>query len=162
IVGLVIAPRARIGRVFHWWLFAITSFVILAGEGNTHPWYQLPLVPVTAAFAGVACDSVLLRSGNTSFLKTSVIAACVVLFAGFAYLSFRSLKEAYDPWTVPLMEAGREVDRITPPSALIAVADGGDATAIYYSRRRGWHFPEYLGMHWGDPADSEQIIQDLE
>ena len=30
-------------------------FIIVVGYGNRHRWYQLPLVPIAAAFAGVAC-----------------------------------------------------------------------------------------------------------
>ena len=30
-------------------------FVIVVGYGNRHLWYQLPLVPIAAAFAGAGC-----------------------------------------------------------------------------------------------------------
>src|SRR6266498_2792118 len=50
VVGLFVAPRSRYSRLFHWWLVAIVLFIVVVGYGNRHPWYQLPLVPITAAF----------------------------------------------------------------------------------------------------------------
>jgi hypothetical protein len=55
-----------------------------------------------------------------------------------------------------------EVRRIAPGDALVAVADGGDPTAILYSGRKGWHFPYDNGMGGGTPADSKQAIAQLE
>ena len=39
-------------------------FVIVVGYGNRHRWYQLPLVPIAATFAGAACAFI----GSKSFL----------------------------------------------------------------------------------------------
>src|SRR5207249_5954227 len=66
LVGLFVAPRLRrcsaegrlrskYSALFHWWLVAMVLFVIIAGYGNRHRWYQLPFVPITAALAGAAC-----------------------------------------------------------------------------------------------------------
>src|SRR5439155_5383511 len=54
ILGLSVAPRGKYTRVFHWWLAATILFIIVVGYGNRHQWYQLPLVPIAAAFAGAA------------------------------------------------------------------------------------------------------------
>ena len=45
----------RYSRLFHWWLAAMIVFIIVVGYGNRHRWYQLPLVPIAAAFAGAGC-----------------------------------------------------------------------------------------------------------
>src|SRR5437870_9691642 len=57
VVGLFVAQSRdrRYRRLFHWWLAAMILFVIVVGYGNRHRWYQLPLVPIAAAFAGAAC-----------------------------------------------------------------------------------------------------------
>jgi hypothetical protein len=55
LIGLFVAPRGRFGHLFDWWLAAMVLFVVAVGYGNRHPWYQLPLVPIAAAFAGAAC-----------------------------------------------------------------------------------------------------------
>jgi hypothetical protein len=55
LIGLFVAPRGRFGYLFDWWLAAMVLFVVAVGYGNRHPWYQLPLVPIAAAFAGAGC-----------------------------------------------------------------------------------------------------------
>ena len=57
LVGLFV-PQSRdrrYSRLFHWWLATMIVFIIVVGYGNRHRWYQLPLVPIAAAFAGAAC-----------------------------------------------------------------------------------------------------------
>src|SRR5205807_7251824 len=64
-VGFAIARSTRLGqgygaagisvRLFDWWLATMILFIVAAGYGNRHPWYQLPLVPIAAVFAGMAC-----------------------------------------------------------------------------------------------------------
>src|SRR5947207_5419997 len=56
LMGLFVAPRGKYGRLFDWWLAAMVLFVVVLGYGNRHRWYQLPLVPIAAAFAGAACS----------------------------------------------------------------------------------------------------------
>ena len=56
LVGLFV-PQSRdrrYSRLFHCWLAAMIVFIIVVGYGNRHRWYQLPLVPIVAAFAGAA------------------------------------------------------------------------------------------------------------
>src|SRR5437660_4604120 len=54
-LGLFVAPRGKYTRILHCWLAAMVLFIIVVGYGNRHQWYQLPLVPIAAAFAGAAC-----------------------------------------------------------------------------------------------------------
>src|SRR5207249_7825438 len=57
LIGLFV-PQSRdrkYSRLFHWWLVAMILFIIAVGYGNRHRWYQLPMVPITAGFAGAAC-----------------------------------------------------------------------------------------------------------
>lgn len=58
-------------------------------------------------------------------------------------------------------QIGNELNRITPPDALVLIADDGDPRAIYYSNRRGWHFLED-GLFKGYPADTQQAVAWLE
>src|SRR6266702_2884861 len=55
-VRIMSIPRLRdAARPFHWWLAAMILFMVIVGYGNRHPWYQLPLIPIAAAFGGAAC-----------------------------------------------------------------------------------------------------------
>jgi len=49
LVGIILPTHNQFGRIFHWWLIGI---MIIVGEGS----FKLPLVPVAAALAGIACD----------------------------------------------------------------------------------------------------------
>ena len=84
LVGLLVAPRMKYSRFFHWWLAAMVPFVIVLGYGNRHLWYQLPLVPIAAAFAGAACAFV------ASSISSRVIAVTlsILLVSSFETLAF--------------------------------------------------------------------------
>jgi hypothetical protein len=159
-VGGLFVPAGKYGRVFHWWLAALIAFVIIAGHGNRHPWYQLPAVPIAAALAGRLFDFVVrkihLLSGSKILEWSAVGAFC----AAVAVPSHMYGRELYEPWAVPLMEGGREIDRIASPDALVIFVVDGDSSAIYYSRRKGWHaFDE---SDWGQPLDDSEAITGLE
>jgi 4-amino-4-deoxy-L-arabinose transferase-like glycosyltransferase len=158
IAGAVLAWRTR-ARVFVWWLLAVVVFTVPLGEGSTHSWYQLPLVPIAAALGGLAAGrawSALLRRAGRG------LASAVVGVGGIAVavVAFVQVKPWYDPWAEPLRAAGRELGRISPLGALVIIADDGNPTALYYSGRRGWHALD--GRVWGIPADDDEAIRQLE
>jgi 4-amino-4-deoxy-L-arabinose transferase-like glycosyltransferase len=162
LIGSVLPSHATFGRVFHWWLMALLLFVFLAGEGNRHQWYQLPIVPVAAAFAGLACDFALRTCAQLTGAKIAAVLCCI-FYAALAYLSYSSLKPLYEPQPqrIQAWQVGNALNHITPADALVIVADDGDPTAIYYSRRKGWHFLQD-GMFKGYPLNSQQAIMQLE
>lgn len=162
--GIAIRSRKKFGRMFHWWLVAIVIFIVFAAQGNgRHPWYQLPMVPVAAAFAGQACSFGFRKIkglvGNDIIL--GIIP--VVFFVILGYLSYSYLKPWYIPWGRPLMEAGIELERTTPLDALVMIADDGDPTGIYYSKRKGWHFPQGAVLPWEPyPVNDKEAISEVE
>jgi hypothetical protein len=162
LIGGMLSPQAMFGRVFHWWLVALLFFVFLAGEGNRHPWYQLPVVPMAAAFGGMACDLAWRIYAQRMSAKITAVLCCV-FFALLAYCSYSSLKPLYEPLPqrVQAWHMGYVLNQITPANALVIVADDGDPTAIYYSRRKGWHFLRD-GMFKGYPLDSQEAIRQVE
>jgi len=158
LIGLFVAPRSKFSGVFHWWLAAMILFIFVVGYGNRHPWYQLPLVPISAAFAGAACA--FLESKISSHVAVTTLSTLVVSsFAIFAYLYVRPL---YESSAAQLRDAGQELKKTTAADALIIAADTGDPTIFYYAERKGWHFLEEDGIYDGNPSDSEQAIADLE
>ena len=158
LIGLFIVPRAKFARIFHWWLAAMVLFIIVVGYGNRHPWYQLPLVPISCALAGGACaivtnkiDSEAFKSGLSIFLATT-----------FLCLSFFYTLSFYQPVAQAFRTAGLLLKETTPSDALIIAADDGNPTLFYYAERKGWHFPEEDGMWQGSPRNSEQVKAELE
>ena len=160
LVGLFV-PQSRdrrYPRLFHWWLAAMIAFIIVVGYGNRHLWYQLPLVPIAAAFAGTGCAFV------ASKISSRVIAATlsVLLVSSFVIPAFWYVQPFYQSSAAQLRDAGLELKKMTPPDVLIVCADMGDPTIFYYAERKGWHFPESGGIYNGTPDDSEQAMENLE
>lgn len=154
VIGIFLPLQAKFGRLFHWWLLAILLFLFVAGQGHRHPWYLLPIVPVAAAFGGHACDFILSRIAQRAQLPVTIVFA-LTFFSSLSYLSLAYVKPLYEPIRMAAFHAGRELNRFVPPEALIAVADGGDPTCFYYSRRKGWHYLEDFG---NAPRNSQEAI----
>ncbi len=158
IIGLFVAPREKYASLFHWWLAAMVLFIIVVGYGNRHPWYQLPLVPIAAAFAGAAC--VFFRSKISS--RVVVMTLSILLASSFAILAYIHMRSLYRSSAAALRDAGIELRKTTAPGSLIIAADSGDPTIFYYAERKGWHFLEKGGIYDGNPSDSPEAIADLE
>ena len=155
--GLLITRKTSGARIFQWWLAAMLVFIIIVGKGNRHPWYQLPLVPIGAAFAGAACA---FAAGKIRDRRTKAVLT-ILLAAAFCGSSFYYARPFYRAWATHLRDAGLELRRITPPTSLIIAADHGDPTILYYAERRGWHLPEKDGIYNGDPGSADQLINDV-
>jgi hypothetical protein len=133
-------------------------FIIVVGYGNRHRWYQLPMVPIAAAFAGAAWAFV---SSKISSRVISVTLS-VMLVSAFSTLAFWYVQPFYQSSAAQLRDAGLELKKATPADALIVAADMGDPTIFYYAEQKGWHFPENDAIYNGTPDDSEQAIENLE
>ena len=160
LVGLFVphSRDRRYSRLFHWWLAAMIVFIIVVGYGNRHRWYQLPLVPIAAAFAGVACAFVASKISS----RLVAVTLSVLTVSSFTSLAFWYVQPFYQPSAAQLRDAGFELKTVTPTDALIVAADMGDPTIFYYAERKGWHFPENDAIYNGTPDDSEQAIENLE
>ena len=158
IIGLAVAPRGKHSRLFHWWLAAMIAFIFFVGWGNRHQWYQLPLVPIAAVFAGCACQ----RIGEVLRPQRAVLfVASLLLIAGFGISSYLCARPLYRSSATGLRNLGLELNQATTANALVIAADDGDPTVFYYAHRKGWHFLED-GIYQGNPLDSAQILVDLE
>jgi hypothetical protein len=158
LIGLLVAPRSKYSRFFHWWLIAMVLFVIVVGYGNRHRWYQLPLVPIASAFAGAACAFV----GSKISSRAIAVILSILLVSSFTTLAFWCVQPFYESSAAQLRDAGLALKKVTPPDALIVAADMGDPTIFYYAERKGWHFLEENAIYNGNPDDSEQAIENLE
>jgi 4-amino-4-deoxy-L-arabinose transferase-like glycosyltransferase len=158
LVGLFVVPRRRYSRLFHWWLAGMVLFIVVAGYGNRHPWYQLPLVPIVTAFAGAACAFL---ASKISW-RPAAITLSLLVAGSFAILSYLYVRPLYETSAAQLRDVGLELNKITPSDALIVAADTGDPTIFYYAKRKGWHFLEEDGIYAGNPGDSQEATANLE
>ena len=158
LLGAVVAPRGKYSRLFHWWLGAMLLFVFVAGYGNRHQWYQLPLVPIAAALAGGACAWI---ASNARMSRSLLALGALFLTVSFAASSYFCIQPFYRPAAASLRNLGLELNEATTANALIIAATDGDPTIFYYAHRKGWHFLGD-GVYDGNPLDSAQIIANLE
>src|SRR5206468_2315715 len=158
LIGVFVAPRGKYGCLFDWWLVAMVLFVVAVGYGNRHPWYQLPFVPIAAAFAGAACAFF----GSKISSRVAAVTLSISLAGSFAILAFFYVRPLYESSAAQLRDAGLELKKITAPDALIVAADMGNPAIFYYANRKGWHFLEQRGIYGGTPKNSQEAIADLE
>ena len=157
-VGMITTRSTSSVRPFRWWLGAMILFIVIVGYGNRHQWYQLPLIPIAAAFAGAACVFV----GSKISSRTVKLTFSILLAASLGFSAFRYARYFYQPSAAPLRDTGLKLRMVTPLGALVVAADNGDPTVLYYAERKGWHFLEKNGIYDGEPRDSAQAIVDLE
>jgi 4-amino-4-deoxy-L-arabinose transferase-like glycosyltransferase len=158
LIGLGLRGHERIGNVFHWWALALLVFVVVGGSGNSrHDWYRLPLVPIAAALGGAAFVHVTAAIAR-KWGRAPVILASAAILVLFGWFAFKAASVIYVPWDESSMLAGAELNRSVAREALVAVIDRGNPTALYYSKRKGWHFPKNFGT---TPADSAEAIREL-
>ena len=157
-VGAFALPRGKYTRLFHWWFAAMVLFVFFVGYGNRHQWYQLPLVPIAAVFAGCACEWI---GARLQIPRVLLWLGAVLLVVSFAVSSYFCAQTFYRPAAAGVRNLGLELQEATTRGALIIAADDGDPTVFYYAHRKGWHFLEE-GIYQGNPLDSAQVITNLE
>ena len=157
-VGAFLVPRGKFNRLFHWWFAAMVAFVLVVGWGNRHQWYQLPFVPIAAAFAGAACQWAASFLPRRRFISAMI---SILVAAFFTLSSYHAAQPFYRPAAASLRNLGLELNEATTAGALIIAATDGDPSVFYYAHRKGWHFLGD-GIYQGNPLDSAQIIQNLE
>ena len=144
IAGLAIAPQKREERLLYVWLAAVLLFVLGVAEGNRqHEYYQLPIVPVAALFAGKALAA-LLKPGTIRlnilligrYAGAAVVATVISLSLGGALASLRPM---YAQTTV-LLDVARATRDLTPVGAPVAILHDWARVpeVFYYANRRGW------------------------
>ena len=158
LAGSFFRRQGKYSRAFHWWFAAMVVFIFVVGWGNRHQWYQLPLVPIAAVFAGCACQQVGVKLSDHRNLRVGLSIALVGAFGAWSFIASRPF---YAPDAADLRDLGLRLKELTAPGALIVAADNGDPTVFYYAERKGWHFTEDGGIYYGEPLDSTQAIADL-
>lgn len=158
VLGAIVSPRGKYTRLFHWWLGGMLAFIFFLGYGNRHQWYQLPFVPIAAAFAGCACAWLGASTRDSRVLRS---VGAMLLVGSFALSTYFCVKPFYWPAAASLRNLGQELNEATTTTALIVAATDGDPTVFYYAHRKGWHFLGD-GVYQGNPLDSAQIIANLQ
>jgi hypothetical protein len=119
-----------------WFLIGTLFYVVVVADANVmHDYYQILTVPAIA---------LTLASGSVYLWKQSVfnksLVRSVLFFSIFIMLitGWYQVKGDYviNHWEI--MEAGAEVDKITPKDAIVVAPYDGDTAFLYQTKRRGW------------------------
>jgi len=111
---------------------------------NRHQWYQLPLIPIAAVFAGRHvrfCRLENLQPGRERSLS-------ILLAALFSFSVFVHARGFYRPSAAPLRDAGLKLKAVTPSNALVAAADNGDPTFCIMPKQRLAFSGEERDLRW--------------
>lgn len=129
--------NTKIRNLFvHWFLIGVLSYVVIVASANVmHDYYQIPVIP--AISLALAAGSIYIWNQHV-FNKwlartTLVLSVFVMLFTGW----FQVVGN-YNVNHPEILEAGREIDRITPKDALIVAPYNGDTAFLYATNRSGW------------------------
>jgi hypothetical protein len=63
------------------------------------------------------------------------LVSCFLFLVSFGWFEIRGFYNINNP---AMVEAGRAVDQLTPPDALVIAPYGGDTAFLYQTNRRGW------------------------
>lgn len=121
------------GSYFVWWSGGALLYLIVFATGNVHhDYYQIPIIPII---------SVLVAIGATKFAQTAakkiLIAICLVFMLAF---SWYDMKGDYQINHYDIVNAGRAVDRLTPPDTAVIAPYNGDTAFLYQTNRRGFPY----------------------
>jgi len=159
LVAIGSVPRAdrAVQYLFHVWLGAVLISLLVAAKGVSlgHYQYALPIIPPSAALAGIGLVTLsrTLASGKR-VVGFGLVALLVANTVAANYLN-ESRGMDFRKLSVLKMKTGKALARLTAPGDLIVVvdADMDDRTpetsmtppeVFYFSDRRGW----YRAMSW--------------
>lgn len=120
----------------HWYLVGALLYVVIVADANVmHDYYQIIIMPVVVL--ALAAGSVYLWNQQV-FNKwlariTLVFSIGVMLITGW-----NQIVGDYNINHPEILEAGAEIDRITPKDALVVAPYDGDTAFLYATHRWGW------------------------
>lgn len=117
-------------------IFGMLLYVTIVATANVrHDYYQIVTIP---AIALVLASGVTYLWQNTTFNK--IASRVLVLFSIPMMLmtGWLLIKDDYNINHPEIIEAGQEVNRITPKDALVVAPYDGDTAFLYQTNRWGW------------------------
>lgn len=120
----------------HWFSIGILTYVIVVAAANVmHDYYQIPSIPAI---------SLVLAAGSIYMWKQEIFnkwLARVILVFSIGVMLITGWNQIVGDYAVnhpEILEAGAEVDKITPKDALVVAPYDGDTAFLYATNRSGW------------------------
>lgn len=139
IVGLIVRPKS--GNYFlHFWFLSMLLYMATVATGNVrHNYYQVITVPPLAVFAAKGFID-LIKGSNLLIPRIFTIFLASIFLPLTFYFSWMQVKEFYKINNPPIIQAGKEADRILPKDAVVLAPYNGDSAFLYQTNRKGWAF----------------------
>lgn len=137
ILGLIAKPKHEGISYWLWTIGILLYFSIVAGGNVQHDYYQAIIIPFLCLILakGAALVMSLSRATYSRWLTIIMTIVCFVLMIS---LSWYDIKGYYQVNNWPIVEAGKEVDRLTPKDAKVIAPYNGDTAFLYQTHRSGW------------------------
>jgi len=120
----------------HAFLAGALFYVIVVADANVmHDYYQILIIPAIAL--ALASGTIYLWT-QTNFNK---ILARIILVISLGVMFITGWNQIVGDYQInhpEIIEAGREVDKITPKNALVIAPYNGDTSFLYQTNRWGW------------------------
>lgn len=120
-----------------WWL-GIGIYVVVIATGNVqHDYYQIiavPIICISMARGAVMLYDYLVKKLNR--LLSILVVGGMIMVSLVA--SWQYVKGYYNVNHTEYITAGRAVDALTPPDALVIAPAFGDTQFLFQTNRRGW------------------------
>lgn len=134
LVGILATVRKNfVNLAFFLGMLAYT--IIFATANVRHDYYQIYFIPAIALL--LAQGSLYLWEARhfNKFLARAILLFSLILALG---MSWFQVKEFYKINHPEIIAAGKEIQRLTPPKALVIAPYNGDTTFLYQTHRMGW------------------------
>ena len=117
-------------------LAAVLYLIVIAAGNVRHDYYQIMILPAVVAWLALGSDY-LWQEIKPAWWGRLVWLMLVALALAF---SWYQIKDYYQINRPAIVTAGKAVDRLTPPDALVIAPYFGDTAFLYQTNRRGWPF----------------------
>jgi hypothetical protein len=125
----------------HAWIIRLIGFgsllyVTIIAAGNVqHDYYQIFLLPVITAFAGVGIATIVRMNIFSMIPRIGLALMSIIFCIGFSWYTIRTFYWINRP---EIIEAGKMADKILPKNAKVIAPYNGDTTFLYQTNRQGW------------------------
>jgi hypothetical protein len=120
----------------HMFLAGALFYVIVVADANVmHDYYQILVIPAIAL--ALASGTIYLWT-QTNFNKLLARIVLVISIGVMLITGWNQIVGDYQINHPEIIEAGQEVDKITPKNALVIAPYDGDTSFLYQTKRWGW------------------------
>lgn len=136
-LGLIAKPKKEGIAYWLWAIGIIIYFSVIAGGNVQHDYYQAIIMPFICFL--LAKGAVLVMSlSRATYSRLLTLIMSILIFVAMISLSWYDIKGYYQVNNWPIVEAGKEVDRLTPKDAKVIAPYDGDTAFLYQTHRSGW------------------------